>query len=393
MLLELLALFIGIIAGTITGLIPGIHINLISSLSLTLPSAFFSFPLAIFITSMSITHTFTDFLPSIFLGAPDEDSALSVLPGHKLLLQGKGYLATLLTVYGSLAGIFIIILFIPIFIYILPIIYPYIEKFIPFILILASLFLLIKEENKFLAIIIFLLAGTLGLVNLNLNISNPLLPLLSGLFGSSTLLNSILQKTKIKKQSLKTEKIKKRKIFSSIIPSIFASPLVSFLPSLGASQAAIISLGLKNKQNPKSFLILLGSINTVVMGLSFITLYTIQKARTGSALAVSKILSNFSFNHLIILLTTIIISAIFASYITLFLAKKLAKNITKIKYSLISILILIFITIIIIYLSNFLGFLTFLAATCLGIFCILKKVRRIHLMGALMLPVIIFYLF
>jgi len=94
-ILELiLALFLGILAGTFTGLSPGIHINLVSTILVSsLP--FLSFlpliSLVVFIVSMSITHTFIDFIPSIYFGAPEEDNFLSVLPGHKMLNQGKAH--------------------------------------------------------------------------------------------------------------------------------------------------------------------------------------------------------------------------------------------------------------------------------------------------------------
>jgi len=392
-MLTFFALIIGILFGTITGLIPGIHINQISVIVLAISSSlpFSPIVIAVFIVSMSITHTFTDFLPSIFLGSPDEDSALSVLPGHKMLQQGKAYQAVLLTIYGSIAGIFITLFFIPVFIFLLPKIYPYIEKFIVFILLLASLFLIIKEKNKLLAMIIFLLAGSLGALTLNLPMENSLLPLLTGLFGASTLSISLIQKTKVKKQIIKKPKIKLKAILKSTFPSFIASPLVSFLPSLGASQAAIISLGMK-KFSSKQFLILLGSINTIVMGLSFLTLYTIKRARTGSALAVSKILPSFSHQHLFIIVLSILIASIFASYITIYLAKILSKKITKINYQVISLIVLIFISIITIIFSGLIGFLIFILATGLGIFCIISKVRRTQLMGALMIPTILFYI-
>ena len=146
------------------------------------------------------------------------------------------------------------------------------------------------------------------------------------------------------------------------------------------------------KQTPNQFLILLGSINTIVMGLSFVALYSINKTRTGSAIAISKLLTSFNLQQLIILLVTIFISAILASYITIYLAKILAKNITKINYQIISGIVLIFLYLVTFFLSGFLGFLVFIIATNLGIFCILSKIRRVHLMGALMLPTIFFYL-
>ncbi len=59
---------------------------------------------------MAITHTFLDFIPSVFLGCPDTDTSLSVLPGHELLKQGKAYEAIALTAYGGLMAIFMMFL-------------------------------------------------------------------------------------------------------------------------------------------------------------------------------------------------------------------------------------------------------------------------------------------
>ena len=86
MLVEILiAILLGVTAGTLTGLTPGIHINLIGvllvSLSLTSFSQMDPTILILFIVAMSITHTFIDFIPSIFLGCPDTDTELSILPG------------------------------------------------------------------------------------------------------------------------------------------------------------------------------------------------------------------------------------------------------------------------------------------------------------------------
>jgi putative membrane protein len=36
------------------------------------------------------------------LGAPDESKALNVLPGHRMLMEGKGFEAVKLNVIGSL---------------------------------------------------------------------------------------------------------------------------------------------------------------------------------------------------------------------------------------------------------------------------------------------------
>lgn len=63
MLLEMaLFLILGLLAGTLTGLTPGIHINLISGLLLTLSFVGLNpVYLVTFVVSMSITHTFFGF--------------------------------------------------------------------------------------------------------------------------------------------------------------------------------------------------------------------------------------------------------------------------------------------------------------------------------------------
>ena len=209
MLLEIiLFLILGIFIGTFTGLTPGVHINLIGAILVSLSaSVFFGInPLyfVVFIVAMSITHVFVDFIPSIFLGCPDTDTVLSSLPGHILLKNGKGYEAIMLTSYGCLASVFILILiFFPLAM-LIPKIYHLINKAIPYLLIIVSLFLIASEKNKFGALFAFVLTGILGLITLNIfnDSDKVLLPLLSGLFGSSMLLTSIRNKIKIPKQKM-----------------------------------------------------------------------------------------------------------------------------------------------------------------------------------------------
>ena len=398
----IIALILGILAGIITGLIPGIHINLIAIILLGFSAVLLSITspliLIIFITSMAITHTFVDFIPSIFLGAPDEDSALSVLPGHQLLLKGRAYFATIFTLYGSLSALIIIILFLPIFIYLLPIIYPYILRIMPIILILASGYLIFTEKKpskKLWALIIFLLAGFLGIATLNLNLKEPLLPLLTGLFGASNLVISIKNKIKIPKQKilkLRQIRLSKKSLGKSTLASIIAAPFTAFLPGLGASQAAVIGSEVTGDLDQREFLFLLGAINTIVMGLSFITFYSIQKTRTGAAVAISKLIPELTLINLVYIILTIILAGIISFFITVFIAKQTSKHIHKFNYSKLSITILIILTLITIYFTGVLGLLVFIISAFLGISAILLGIRRMHLMGSLLLPTILFYL-
>ena len=396
MILEILiALFIGIIVGSITGLAPGIHINLVA-LVLLIASPFllqYTAPLvlAVFIVSMSITHCFLDFITGIFLGAPEESTALSVLPGHRLLLQGRGYEAVKLTTMGCYVGLILLILIVPLSVIFLPVIYNYIRLAIPFILIAASLFLVIKEEKKFLAFFIFMLSGCLGIAVLNLHvIKQPLFPLLTGLFGTSMLITSISQKTSIPKQKITSEKITvgAKTIFAGTISSF----LCSFLPGLGASQAAILGDEMTGKNSEKNFLILLGIISILVTALNFAALYIINKPRSGTAIIVGRLLQDISLQHLAIFCTAMIVAGSVAVFLALFFAKVFAKHLPKINYSTLSLIILIFLVVLSVNISGWLSLLVLIVSTCLGIVTIAFGIKKMHLMGCLIVPVILYFI-
>ncbi|MBU2616575.1 MAG: tripartite tricarboxylate transporter permease, partial [Nanoarchaeota archaeon] len=315
MLIEIiLFMFLGILSGTITGLIPGIHTNLISTIILSISASAFFFLEPIYlialITSMAITHTFVSFIPSVFLGCPDTDTELSVLPGHEMLKRGQGQEAITLASYGGLLAIIILVIIAFPSSKIIPPIYSFLSKNLPLtknisisimalFLILISTLLISLEKKKSLALLAFFLTGALGFSALNLNLNEPLLPLLTGLFGASMLLMTIQTKTQIPKQNTENQKptLKEMKspLANAFLGSFVASPLLSLLPGLGSGQAAIIGNTLSRKlvtsfkdkeTTQKDFLVLLGATNTLVMGFSFVALYLVSRTRTGAAAAI-----------------------------------------------------------------------------------------------------------
>tara|TARA_Y100000310_G_scaffold167546_3_gene167456 strand:- start:8518 stop:9708 length:1191 start_codon:yes stop_codon:yes gene_type:complete len=395
MLIEIiLSLFIGILFGTFTGLTPGIHINLIGAFLISLSvTTFYSINplyLIVFIASMAITHTFVDFIPSIFLGCPDTDTELSILPGHELLKKGQGYEAIILTAYGSLAAVFILILISFPSILLISVVYDSIKFLIPYVLILVSAILVFSEKKKFSALFVFLLAGFLGLSVLNMaeNSEKFLLPLLTGLFGSSMLLISIKNKTQIPKQKITTSKTN---LFRPLYGAVIASPICSFLPGLGSGQAAIIGNSL-SRTNKKGFLVLVGATNTLVMGFSFISLYVISRTRTGAAATIQNIIGNMSWEILVLILTIVLFSGVISFFLTKFLANLFSKNIKKINYTLISSATLLLLIIVVFLVSGFIGLVILIASTFTGIYSISLGVRRTNMMGVLLIPTILVYL-
>jgi len=384
-----------------TGLIPGIHINLVSllvvSLSVYLLDIFSLPSLGVFIISMAITHTFLDVIPAIFLGAPDADTALGVLPGHKLLMKGKGYEAVKLTVIGSLFSLILALILFPLFIIIVPNIYETIQPLIGYILLLIVVYMILIEkkiDGKFWAIVVFSMAGILGILVLTMpNLSQPLFPLLSGLFGVSMLLVSLSNQVEIPKQRITdTIKIPKFENFRALIAGTFSGSFVSFFPGLGPAQAAILGSNLMGSLGTYTFLILIGSINTVNMAVSLVSLYTINKARNGAVLAIRELLTSIDLSTLILFLATILFAGGIAVFLALFLTKIFVKIIEKVNYSMLCISVILLITTLVFYFSSWLGLLILIISTAIGIIPNIVNVKRSHSMGCLMLPVILFFI-
>lgn len=391
------ALLLGVTFGTFTGIIPGIHINLVAALllaSINHLQGISSLALAVFITSISITHIFLDFIPSILLGAPEEDTALAVLPGHEMLKEGKGYEAIVLSVSGALSALPIILIVWPIFILFLPSIFPIFKDVIPFSLIFLSLYLIFREREFIVSLVVFILASFLGLISFNLPIQEPLLPMLTGLFGISSLFISLKSKTIIKPQKiapLKEIYFTKKDLFKSFVASFIVAPLCSFLPGIGSNHAAALSSEIIPQGN-RGFLFLIGSINTIIMSLSFVTIYAIGKARSGAAAAVEEILKEISLQNIYILLISIVLTACISFFISINLAKLSTLFINRLNYQKLTFSIIIFLFFINFLLTNWIGLIVLITSCYIGIFCILSNVRRINLMGALIVPAVVYYL-
>lgn len=398
MMLQLfLILFLGIFFGIFTGLIPGIHINLISLLLLSMSNIFLQFidpmTLGMFIIGMAITHTFLDSIPSIYLGAPDEAQALSVLPGHRMLLKGEGHNAVKLTVIGSFFSLVLCVMLVPVLIKLVGFIYPILKNIIGYILIGIMAFMILKEKKKLKSFFMFVFAGTLGLIVLSIpNIENPLFPLLSGLFGFSILLVSLKDNTKVPEQKDKELTIDKKELAKAVIGATSVGFMASFLPGFGSSQAAIVAIQFLRKMSEKGFLVLVGGINTVNMTLSLVTLYSINKARNGAVIVLSKLIPEFSRNILALYIIAALVTGCIALFLALRISKIFSKFIVKVNYKYLVIGILSFITILTFYFSGWVGLIILITSTSIGLVASSYGVGKNHLMGCLIIPVILYFI-
>lgn len=205
-------ILIGVLLGTITGLTPGLHVNtvlvLLMSATPFIPDYLTVKEVVAFIVGMSVTHTFVDFIPAVLIGAPKEDSVLSVLPGHRMLMDGRGYEALRLTVLGGVGSILVATAVLPMALLVLPLVYANIRGVLPYILLIILAYMIATEKSKkrmTYACLLIICSGTLGLIildHLSLSGMDALFPTLTGLFGLSTLVVSMKSSGEVPEQSL-----------------------------------------------------------------------------------------------------------------------------------------------------------------------------------------------
>jgi len=285
----LAALFMGVAMGTLTGIIPGFHVNNVALILLALAPGLLSLGIPLsavagIIVSTGTVHTFLNYIPSALMGAPDADQALSLLPGHRMLLSGNAARGVAWSARGSQLGLFLS----------LPLIilariafgpelgwYSQLRDVLPFLLFIISALLLATETTRldwpkwlqnitfgklgtdsrlagfFSATAFFLLTGLFGWTILgpsSLPARSPLdmpgasllLPSLAGLFGVANLLDIYATTSHLPPQKENWELPPIRPLLVPCFWSGVAGASMGVLPGMTASQATVLVMGGRN---------------------------------------------------------------------------------------------------------------------------------------------------
>ncbi|MDR2830922.1 MAG: tripartite tricarboxylate transporter permease [Methanobrevibacter sp.] len=390
---------------------PGIHVNTAGAIIFASSTFLLSFTspesLCVLLVSMSITHAMIEFIPSIFLGVPDEGTALTILPGHKMVLEGRGIEAIRIVTIGGYGAIIVTIVLLPLFAIILPPLQNIIKPYTWIILILASIYLICRLSSRktslFYSSALFIFSGILGWTMFQTPISSnlSLMCLFTGLFGISTILFSLNQNSIIPHQSRFYELYLNKDILKGIFAGGTTGAILGFLPGFGPAQGGILAQeisGADEQNNTKNFLTTISGLNTSDTLFSLYCIYLIGNPRSGIAVYMSYMIENFSINHLLIFT----FASLIAVSISLILCLKLGDSFSKFmagmdykKLSIITILLMIGILYLFIFVYNgpilYLT-LALISSTALGLIPHYVGVSKSHLMGVLIIPAIIVYL-
>lgn len=387
--LILFSTILGLVFAIFTGIIPGLHINSISYILTTLPFAKEIIAGALIISA--IVSSFLSFIPSTIFGIPDTDNFVSTLPSQRLMLNGRGYYAIYLATIGAINGlIFGLPLFI-LFVIILPFLESTINILTPLILLIGLIILLSTVKNKY-GFFIILFAGSVGFFATSfVFVKEPLLVVVSGLFGLSNIFVALQSTAKIPKQYFTIDKID---LFDKIKIGVISPCLaifVSIFPGIGNGFASYVGTKLSNLKE-EGYILMNGAINVLVILLSFFVVFYLGKGRTASAVFFGEFAKSTSLFSLTNIILFSAIGIVIGYFLTLWLAKKVLIFAEKLNAKIINYCLILFLHLLVLVFSNFLGLIVFWVSGLIGYVCIKTNNPRILMIACIIVPVLIYFI-
>jgi putative membrane protein len=395
----LLFILLGVGIGVFSGLCPGMHVNttipMILALSLMLGLS--PYQSIAMIVAVGMTEMFVDLIPSVYLGAPDADTALSVLPGHRLLHEGRGYEAVKLAVIGGVGSLLFSLLLIVIFAQWFQSLYEMSRPYIAYVILAVIAYMIISERKPrkiAAAALIILASGLLGILTLNSSLvpqGEVLFPVLTGMFGLSGLFTSLNESSSLPAQKEKCDLlISKKNIIKSIVLASIGGIVVGFLPAVGISEAAVM-LQSVGGSGPREFLMTTSGINTANDVFSLISLWLMGNPRSGSSVAVQKLVGEIGMNDVVLLVGATLLAAGIGALLALKLGKTVPKMLMRINYRLLTVSIIALVVAMVLVLTGPWGLLIAFTSASVGMLCMRLGVRRSHCMGVLLLSTLLFF--
>jgi len=365
-----------------------------------------------------------------------------------MLRAGEGHLAIRLAAKGALSGVLLsLLLLLPLRLVLGPPVdaYERAKGLIALILLAIAALLILSERGRrvrargggkriiasrarqrAVATLLFFGAGVLGYVLLDTPWlagwnwfpigqraadfgSLVLFPLFTGLFGFPTLLLSSRSGSTVPPQDLDCRpKVRGRGLTRGILSGSIAGALVSWLPGLSSGAATalaqLLSRGRNEESKPEAqqeFMVALGSVSTATSVFTVAVLFIIARARSGAAVAIQELnagqvpvweLVTQPPVLLVVLAASAVLAALVAYPVTLLCSRVAARHVHRVRYDLLARAVLATLAALILLLAGAAGLMVAVIAAVLGLVPPLAGVKRVHLMGSLVVPVVLLYL-
>ncbi len=258
---------------------------------------------------------------------------------------------------------------------------------------------LVHWKYKTIASLLFLTSGLLGVFAFDHEdlIVSPLglepqvlLPLLSGIFGASSLLLSLSTGTEIPAQEETEIKMPLRNLAAAVFSGSLGGSVVAWIPGVSPSVAALTAR-LGAPSSAEEFLVSIAGVNSANALFSLVALYVIGKPRSGAAAAIQALVDLDQSALVQMMIAAMIVAA--ASYVTVIgCARLAAKAVSRLNYRLLCAGVLVFLVAMSYVFTGIFGLFIFFLSTVVGLIAPMAGIHKTHAMGVLMLPLIVRYI-
>ena len=384
----------GVALGTLSGLVPGLHAN---TMALVLAGVAPSLPgppryVVCAMLAAGVVHTFLDVVPTLALGVPDPAMAVGALPGHRLVIQGRGHETLRLSALGSgLAIVFAVPLAVPVTRAMVSA-YPVIDQHLGVLLLATAALLVVTESSNQAAVAgvgCFCAATALGAVTLDIQPQAPLasgsilMPLFTGLFGAPVLLDA-LNGDGVPEQGDTTLAVTPRVTGAVAGVGTLAGAAVGYIPGVSSAVAATVALlGVPARLGARGFVIAVSAVNTANTVFALFALVALGSPRTGVLVAADSLNAPVSLG---LWLPAVAIAAGVGALAVPVLGDRYLTVVGRLDYTRLSVATLAGLVVLTALLTGLVGVGVFIAATILGLVPPRYGARRVHLMGVLTGP-------
>jgi putative membrane protein len=387
----------GVALGTASGLVPGLHANnmalLLAGLAPSVPGP----PLYVGMAMLAagVVHTFLEIVPALALGVPDPAMAVAALPGHRLVIEGRGREALRLSALGSGAAVaFAVPLAVPVT-RLMTAVWPVLQANLRLFLAGVAALLVLTEYglvSKVVGALSFLLSALLGLATLELSPAAPLsaggvlAPLFAGLFGAPVLVDAI-GGAGVPPQDDPAVALSRRSLAGLSGLGTVAGAVVGYVPAVSSAIAATVSLlAVPGRYGARGFVVTTSGVNTANAIFALFALVALGAPRTGVLVAVDTAGVPLSLPHL---LSAVGIGAAAGAALVLTLGDRYLAVVGRIDATRLSVAVLSVLGVLSFLFAGPTGVVVYLAATVVGLVPARFDARRATLMGVLMGPIIV----
>jgi len=395
--LALCFLSVGVLLGTASGLVPGLHANnmalLLGGIAPSVPGP----PLYVGMAMLAagVAHTFLEIIPTLALGVPDPAMAVAALPGHRLVLEGRGREALRLSTLGSGAAV---LLAVPLAVPItraMTTLWPAIRANLPLVLGGVAVLLVLTERrliSKLVAAVSFALSTLLGLATLDLSPAAPLdaggmlAPPFAGLFGAPVLIDAIGGQG-VPPQDDPKIAASKRSILGLSGLGTISGAVVGYVPAVSSAVAATFALlAVPGRYGARGFVITTSGVNTANAIFALFALVALGSPRTGVLVAVEAASVPLSIPHLLVGIAS---GAIAGAVGVLLIGDRYLAVVGSLDPTRLSVGLLCVLAGLSYLFAGPVGVAAYLAATVVGLVPARFGARRATLMGVLIGPIVV----